>query len=58
MMLLESTERPTAVQCLEFPWLMPEEVFSEPVAQKRKAAPDSRDHPAKRPGPGPKPTVK
>ena len=37
MMLLDSTKRPTATQCLEFPWLRPEEVFSEPVAKKKES---------------------
>lgn len=50
-------QRPTAAQCLEYPWLRPEESFSKPVAPKRKASPDATNHRAKGPRLESKPTV-
>lgn len=57
MMSFNPDQRPTAAQCLEYPWLRPEESFSKPVAPKRKASPDATNHRAKGPRLGSKPTV-
>ena len=52
MMSTEAKRRPTAVQCLESPWLRPEESFSQIIGQKRRASPDPINHRAQGPGPG------
>lgn len=52
MMDLDPDKRPTAVQCLQSPWLREEEPISEPIAQKRKASHDATNHRAKGPGLG------
>lgn len=52
MMSTEAGLRPSAMQCLESPWLRPEESFSKNVAQKREASPDPINHRAQRPDPG------
>lgn len=56
MMESKPEKRPTAMQCLQSPWLWQEGHFSKPVARKRKASPDATNHRAKGPGLGTKPT--
>lgn len=53
----EAEHRPTAAQCLESPWLQPEESFSKKRGQKRKASPDPINHRAQGPGPGTSPAA-
>lgn len=57
MISTEAEHCPTAAQCLESPWLEPEESFSKKVAQKRKASPDPIKHRAQEPGPGTNPAA-
>ena len=52
MISTEAERRPTAAQCLESPWLRPEESFSKEAGQKRRASPDPINHRAQGPGPG------
>ena len=57
MMSPDAEDRPTAAECLNFPWLRREESFSKTVGQKRKASPDPINHRAQGPGPGTSPAA-
>lgn len=55
MMSPIAESRPTAAQCLDSPWLRPEETFSKPIDKKRKASLDLANGRAKESRPGTRP---